>query len=280
MVFEKQNILILAKLRDNCNKESRPALLALQDSGDFHIDPMTVELIALQVPDNNYNITLLTYVMQYPTGISQETELREIALSAIRSLGTFKQEASTIHQEMFSANSLDSKIVGVVAEDLSNFSAPAHLKQLIEEETKMEEDALNMVGDLDMSDRKGKYDQGKLSKFVQFRRKMIDKMGADHTEGIIDNVYCRFLDGYLFNMPECELHMTNFLTWRKSNQLWTLKIEDFPEIIQKDFLKILGPDKEGRPILYFKIKNFTAEGTTPERLALFNGVLVTKALGE
>lgn len=55
-------------------------------------------------------------------------------------------------------------------------------------------------------------------------------------------------------------------------------MEDFPEIIQKDFLKIIGTDKEGRPILYFRIKNFTPAGTTADRLALFNGVVVTYAL--
>lgn len=60
----------------------------------------------------------------------------------------------------------------------------------------------------------------------------------------------------------------------------TLRYEDFQEIVAKDFLSVIGHDREGRPIIYFKIKNFTSEGTTGDRLALFNGVLVTKALGE
>ena len=59
-----------------------------------------------------------------------------------------------------------------------------------------------------------------------------------------------------------------------------LKLEDFPEILEKDFLKIIGKDKEGRPVVFFRIRNFTPEGTTADRLALFNGVIVTKALRE
>lgn len=68
--------------------------------------------------------------------------------------------------------------------------------------------------------------------------------------------------------------------WKVANNLDSLKIEDFPEIIAKDFLRIIGKDKEGRPIIYFKIRNFTTEGTTGERLALFNGVMVNIALAE
>lgn len=59
-----------------------------------------------------------------------------------------------------------------------------------------------------------------------------------------------------------------------------MKVEDFPEIVEKDFLRIIGKDKEGRPIIYFRIRNFSTEGTTGDRLALFNGIIVNKALDE
>ncbi len=59
-----------------------------------------------------------------------------------------------------------------------------------------------------------------------------------------------------------------------------LKLEDFPEILEKDFLQIIGKDRDGRPVVFFRIRNFTPEGTTADRLALFNGVIVSKALRE
>ncbi len=57
-----------------------------------------------------------------------------------------------------------------------------------------------------------------------------------------------------------------------------LKKEDFPDILSKNFLRVIGKDREGRPILYFYIKNFTPEGTTPDRLGLYMGIVVSEAL--
>lgn len=280
-MFERQGHLILVKQRTSNPDHARQAVdQDFQSCSDFHIDPQVLEIIALQAPETNYSKTLLTYIMCLPSELSQKADLLDVMLITARSLGTLNTEAGLIYEEMFSFNRLDSKIVGVVARDFSNFNGPSHLKLLLQEETKLEEDAQSQIGGLDLTDRKKKYDSAKLTEFVRFKNKMVQKLGSHATDGLPDNVYCRFLDGYLFNIQECETHMTNFLGWRLDNKLWTLKLEEFPEIIQKDFLKILGPDKEGRPVIMFKIKNFTSEGTTADRLALFNGVMVTKALSE
>jgi hypothetical protein len=40
----------------------------------------------------------------------------------------------------------------------------------------------------------------------------------------------------------------------------------------------LGEDKEGRPILYFCIRNFVPKELDPDKLALFNGVFIHEVL--
>ena len=44
-----------------------------------------------------------------------------------------------------------------------------------------------------------------------FKSKMSSKLGHSAVEDLNDNIYCRFLDGYLFNLEEAEKHMTNYL---------------------------------------------------------------------
>ena len=62
-----------------------------------------------------------------------------------------------------------------------------------------------------MNDRKHKYDGSQLDKFVVFKSKMSSKLGSQAVQDLSDNIYCRFLDGYLFNLEEAEKHMTNYL---------------------------------------------------------------------
>lgn len=195
-----------------------------------------------------------------------------------RILGTFRHDSLLIHEEIFgSTPDFNLAVKPAIAREL---------RDLIKEDQEHEDQREIARLALDLNDRKHKYNKEQLSKFVEFKQLMTRKMGEEICGKLSDNTFARFLDGYLFNFTECEKNMTDYLVlftyqnWKVKNNLDSYKVEDFPEIIQKDFLRMIGKDKEGRPIIFFRIKNFTTEGTTGDRLALFNGVMVNIALAE
>jgi hypothetical protein len=190
-------------------------------------------------------------------------------------VGSLRSEAAAVHEEIFGTVSRSPFGGQAVSKEVTTL-----INEEIEHERQREVERLN----LDMNDRKHKYDKQQIALFIEFRSRLQKRMGKAAIEPLSDNVYCRFLDGYKFDLAECEKNFVGFMVdlrdqeWRQTNKLESLKLEDFPELIKKDFLHIIGQDKEGRPIIYFKIRKFITEGTTPDRLVLFNGVLVTQAL--
>lgn len=90
------------------------------------------------------------------------------------------------------------------------------VRGLLEEDMQAEEQNAGLRSHLTLDDRKHKYSDKQLDMFIEFQTRMIQKMGVEKTEGLTDNVYCRFLDGYLFDLQEGEKHMTAFLV-RNSN---------------------------------------------------------------
>lgn len=185
-----------------------------------------------------------------------------------------------IHEEIFGKNQELNPEKRLQSMNLS-------VKSVIQDELDEEQKNANDLSGLVLDDRKIKYTKEQLEKFVQFKNEAIRMIGKESLEGYNDNVYCRFLDGYSFNFEEGLKNLSSYTVrdsylekWRIENRVDFLKLEDFPEIIAKDFIQIIGKDREGRPIIFFRIRNFTSEGTTAERIALFNGVIVTKALKE
>lgn len=237
---------------------------------------ITKEVFCVDTSEDNLSQCRLTYVCWIPTYLQNYKVLLHLFGKKARIVGTFKSDALLIHEEIFGSTP-----------DFSLVSKPAlakELNELLQAEQAQEEQNEIARMSLDLNDRKYKYSKEQLTKFLEFKALMTKKLGEELCGKLSDNTFCRFLDGYLFKFEECEKNMTDYLVnylnqnWKIKNNLDSLKVDDFPEIIQKDFLRIIGNDKEGRPVIFFRIRNFTTEGTTGDRLALFNGVIVNHAL--
>ncbi len=76
------------------------------------------------------------------------------------------------------------------------------VKLIIQEQLELEEKKKQDVSHLSLDDRKHRYSQEQLQKFVEFKAEVTEKLGKEAVEGFEDNIFCRFLDGYLFNFAE------------------------------------------------------------------------------
>ena len=145
----------------------------------------------------------LTYLCWIPKSITHYKTFLHLFGKKARIVGTFKNEALIIHEEIFGSTP-----------DFRLSPRPAMVKEirnLIKEDQEQEEKTEIARLALDLDDRKHKYTKEQLLKFVQFKQIMTVKMGKKVCGNLADNVFCRFLDGYLFNFIECEKNMTDYL---------------------------------------------------------------------
>lgn len=120
-----------------------------------------------------------------------------------RIVGTFQHDSLLIHEEIFGSTP-----------DFTVSFKPAmakELRNLIKEDQEQEDEREIARLSLDLNDRKYKYNKEQLTKFLEFKNHMTKKMGEAVCGKLTDNTFARFLDGYLFNLPECEKNMTDYL---------------------------------------------------------------------
>lgn len=56
-------------------------------------------------------------------------------------------------------------------------------------------------------DRKKNYSPEQLEKYFQFKETMKEKLGEEMVSKFSDNIYCRYLTGYVWDIQECEKNM-------------------------------------------------------------------------
>lgn len=195
-------MLYIIKWRKDMNSQANSRLTVYKGKGDFHIGPDVFEVFRLEM--NGLDSCQLTYISWIPRKSLDFRLFCHLFMKKARAVGTFKREASIIHEEIF-GSAPELRVVdkerGITRE------IRKMINDDIENEEKLELERLH----LNMGDRKHKYDRAQLTTFVQFREKIIKKMGQEATKNFTDNTYCRFLDGYNFNLEECEKNITNYI---------------------------------------------------------------------
>lgn len=201
-IYCESNLLYIIKWRKDINSEVNSRLTVYRSKGDFHVESDVFEVFRIEM--NGLDGCHLTYLSWIPRKVLEFKTLCHLFSKKARAVGTFRREAAIIHEEIFGS----SPELRVVDRDRGmSKEIRDMIKRDIENEEKLEFERLK----LDMNDRKHKYDMQKLTTFVKFREKMIKKMGEEATKNLTDNAYCRFLDGYNFNLEECEKNMTNYI---------------------------------------------------------------------
>lgn len=135
---------------------------------------------------------------------------------------------------------------------------------------------MNMRNKLDMNDRKHKYTDDQLDKFIEFKdlvaRTIKDKPLLDN---LWDNIYCRFLEGFEWKFDLALEKITLYLNWAKENNVFGLRHdEDFKQLESLKMVHYIGKDREGRPVLFFSIKNFLPSEINPNEIGVYYGVFV------
>jgi len=152
---------------------------------------------------------------------------------------------------------------------------------LLEEEQKEEESRANLKNLLDLSDRKKYFTEEQLEIFLDFK----DRVNKDIDPHIIpylrDNIYCRYLAGYQWDLDKGYANMINMLKWAKHYDIWNIRVEThFVDFEQQNIARFIGHDKFGRPLLYFCLRNFKPATLDRERIGIYNGTLVEQVLRE
>lgn len=194
--------MYIIKWRKDVNTQSSSQLASYKMQGWVHVNPDIFEVFCIEMLD--IFSSMLTYICWIPNNIDHFPAFSRLFTKKAKAVGTFRREGWVIHEEIFGSPpelSLSSRKVTITSE-IKNM-----LKAETEEEEKLEIQRLN----LNMEDRKHKYDRDKIKKYLQFKERMVKKMGVEATSDLTDNSYCRFLDGYLFDFDECEKNMTNMI---------------------------------------------------------------------
>lgn len=239
-----QNTLMIIKKRLHPEKLSNKTQVEeLMTTSDLVMEPHTIEILKLEpCPTDPLNRTYLSFFVCFSTQSSINRrkgknwlelfwlKKAELLVSLIPSFPLISHEIRLLQNSKrnpeLSLLSPKSQNEGSNSLSLPFARAcPINLKKglekgellnrtlatLIIEEIDQENDRLKDIEGLNLDDRKSKYSQEQLIAFVDFKDSIIHKMGAEKTNGLDDNIYCRFLDGYLFNIPECTKNITGFL---------------------------------------------------------------------
>ena len=131
-----------------------------------------------------------------------------------------------------------------------------------------------------MNDRKHKYTDDQLDKFIEFKdlvaRTIKDQPLLDN---LWDNVYCRFLEGFQWDFELALQKITVYLVWAKQNNVFALNPEeDFKHLASQKFVHLIGKDRDNRPVLYFCIKNFVPAELDSNEVGVYYGVFVNHCL--
>lgn len=171
----------------------------------FSYKLMTKEVFCIQESQDGLTHSRLTYLCWLPKTLTDFKILLHLFGKKARIVGTLRSESLLIHEEIFGSTP-----------DFSISNKPKmarELQNLIKEDQEQEDERELARHSLDLNDRKYKYSKEQLTKFVEFKQNMIKKMGENVCAKLTDNTYARFLDGYQFNLVECEKNMTDYLVF-------------------------------------------------------------------
>lgn len=82
-----------------------------------------------------------------------------------------------------------------------------------------------MAGELD--DRKSQLTEDQLEIFLDFKEKINSKISEELSTHLTDNIYCRYLQGYVWELKVAEEKMIGMLHWAKSINFYNRKMEEF-----------------------------------------------------
>lgn len=96
-----------------------------------------------------------------------------------------------------------------------------------------------------MNDRKYKYSEDQIDAFLEFKEAIQNKFSDPNLlDNIEDNIYCRFLDSYDWNLETCFIKMLDMLEWAKNYRVFSLDISnDLVNIYEKQIVRDMGVDK-------------------------------------
>lgn len=97
---------------------------------------------------------------------------------------------------------------------------------------------------------------------------MIKKHG-DKTNGFIDNVYGRFVEGWLGDMTIAEENFDKMIEWTIPRGIWVKKPWDEKKIWADCAYQFIGPSYSGRFIALVTIKKYFPANYTIEEMARF-----------
>jgi len=82
---------------------------------------------------------------------------------------------------------------------------------------------------VELNDRKRNFTPDQLKLFFRFKDEIDKYFGEDLRGKLIDNIYCRYLTGYDWNLEICFKHMRSMIKWAMKWNLWDLTLANFPE---------------------------------------------------
>eukprot|EP01017_Pseudomicrothorax_dubius_P039929 TRINITY_DN618_c0_g1_i19.p1 TRINITY_DN618_c0_g1~~TRINITY_DN618_c0_g1_i19.p1 ORF type:complete len:541 (-),score=119.39 TRINITY_DN618_c0_g1_i19:91-1713(-) len=118
--------------------------------------------------------------------------------------------------------------------------------------------------------------QAQRKSFHSFKRQVLRKFPK---EAIInDNLLCRFLESKEFDMKKSLELLEAFIKWRKDSKIDELRPKDFDKFERAAFVKLIGEDREGRPLIYLRGSLYYPDQTPDEEFIKYFACFIEQTI--